>query len=103
MFLSSLEVGDLNGTPPSVPVNISVSTGDRLVSIGWDPPEDTGNLRLRGFRVYRGTTHDELAIISQVSPDRTFFTDRTLTMGQEYHYAISALNGIGEGKLEIIR
>lgn len=86
----------LNGTPPSAPMNLSVTTGIRQVTLEWDEPEDIGGANIRGYTVYRGLSEESLtprALVGRV----TRYTETPSFLGQKYYYCVCAHNFFGEG------
>lgn len=82
--------------PPSAPLNLVATPGDRQVTLGWQAPADSGSSPLRNYRVYRGTVSGALSMIRELETTLTY-TDGGLTNGQTYFYKVSALNSDGEG------
>ena len=83
---------------PSEPQNLTITPGDGLISLSWTPPSDLGNLTLKGYRVYRkGPFDTDLTFRTNLSSHDGNFTDTDVTNGQEYSYAVSAFNFLGEG------
>ncbi len=97
-----LTLKDLNGTLPSAPLKVSAEAGDASVSIEWDPPEDTGGLAIRGYRVLVGDSETNLEIIALTDPDKHEFTHQNLLNGRTYYYGVRAFNWIGVGNLSAI-
>lgn len=88
----------------------SSNAGDPLI-ISWAAPSTLGTdgnaLVVTSFMVYRGTTANNLTLLSSVSVsnnppllDETLYTDSTVTSGDPFYYAISAVTANGaEGPL----
>lgn len=90
---------NLSGTfPPSAPLNLSATAGDRQVFLTWDPPSYDGGLPITSYRIYRGITSGGEIFLTEVGNVLTHL-DIGLTNGQMYCYRVSAVNGIGEGPL----
>ena len=80
---------------PSAPQNFVLIPGNNSVQLQWTAPEDDGSMPITGYKVYRGNTLDdmvELATLGNVFS----YTDTDILQGQEYYYAVSALNSVGE-------
>ncbi|MCK5252376.1 MAG: fibronectin type III domain-containing protein, partial [Thermoplasmata archaeon] len=69
-----------------------------MVGLQWGEPEVTWNLSIRGYRVYRGTTEDNLELLVTL-PGFSSYTDTSVTNGQTYYYAVTAFNVHGESNL----
>lgn len=81
--------------PPSIPLNFTLSTGNRQITLSWNASLSGGS-PVTGYNIYRGNSsiNEKLyAIIGNV----TQYTDTGLTNGQTYFYNISAINSYGEG------
>ena len=91
----SVQVTAVPGVSSGPPENISLETGNRLVSLKWDPPLDNGGFEVTGYRIYRGSVSDVLDFIADSSGNS--FNDTGVTNGQIYFYAVSAANTKGEG------
>ncbi|UCD92807.1 MAG: right-handed parallel beta-helix repeat-containing protein [Methanobacteriota archaeon] len=90
---------NLSGTfPPSAPLNLSATAGDRQVFLTWDHPSYDGGLPITNYRIYRGITSGGEIFLTEVGNVLTH-PDMGLTNGQLYCYRVSAVNGIGEGSL----
>ena len=91
----------------------SSNAGDPL-TVSWAAPSALGTdgnaLVVTSFMVYRGTTANNLTLLSSVpvgnNPphlDETLYTDSTVTSGDPFYYAISAVTSNGaEGPLSAI-
>ena len=96
-FVLRLEVGPPNGTLPEAPENVTGIPGPNRVTLTWERPADTGNLRIRGYRMYKGNTSNNLSLLESLLPDRPILVDTDVVNGNEYYYAVSAINWWGEG------
>ena len=86
--------------PPGPPLNPEAIHGDGLVELTWGPPEDDGGSTITGYKVFRGTSVDELMFLLDLGP-QTELTDGDLENGVTYHYAIVAMNDIGTGSQSV--
>ncbi len=84
--------------PPSAPLNLSATAGDRQVFLTWIPPSYDGGLPITNYRIYRGTTPGGEIFLTEIANVLTH-PDTGLTNGQLYCYRVSAVNAIGEGPL----
>lgn len=90
---------NLSGTfPPSAPLNLSATAGDRQVFLTWDPPSYDGGLPITNYRIYRGITSGGEIFLTEII-NLPMYPDIGLVNGQLYCYRVSAVNGIGEGPL----
>lgn len=90
---------NLTGTyPPSAPLNLSATAGDRQVFLAWNAPSFDGGLPISNYRIYRGTTSGGEVFLVEIGNVLTHL-DTGLTNGQMYCYKVSAVNAIGEGPL----
>ncbi|MDG6225245.1 MAG: fibronectin type III domain-containing protein, partial [Candidatus Thermoplasmatota archaeon] len=83
---------------PSAPVSINVTSGDRFVDISWKPPLNDGGLPLNYIRIYRSVNSSSPVMVLETSLLEGSYRDRDLDNGVEYHYFLTALNGLGEGE-----
>lgn len=84
--------------PPSAPLNLSATAGDREMTLTWDPPSFNGSLPITSYRIYRGTAPGGEVFFAEIGNVLTHL-DTGLTNGQMYCYKVSAVNGVGEGPL----
>ncbi len=100
------EVGEGERTPemeavplatPSAPLGLNVTAGNGSVLVTWSPPEYDGGRPVTHYRLYRGPEGKEELLVEL--EDRTRYNDTGVTNGQTYHYRVSALNAVGEGRL----
>jgi len=85
------------GVVPSAPRNLTAMAGNATISLTWLAPGSPG-LTITSYRVYRGTTTDDLAVIATLG-DVLTYTDNDVVNGITYHYKVSAVNTVGEGYL----
>ena len=81
---------------PEGPNLLSATAGDGTVELEWRAPHSTGDLPLDGFRILRGTTELDLAVITTVSTFTDAYEDSGLINGQVYYYAVIAYNDLGD-------
>ncbi len=89
----------LDPTPcdlPDPPSNVRVNVGDGNVTISWDPPPDQG-CRILEHIVYKGESPGNLKLEKWLPFPENSTIDEEVTNGIEYHYAVSAVNSMGEG------
>ncbi len=87
----------LGDGPPGAPGKLTVTAGDREVTLSWEPPEDNGNAPAETYRVeWRkdGQDYDE----EHWSTTRgTTYTKTHLANGIGYTFWVTAQNGNGHG------
>jgi fibronectin type 3 domain-containing protein len=86
-------------TVPSAPT-LSATAGNNVVHLSWSPPNSDGGSPILRYAVYRKATGATKysSPIAKVSKGTTY-DDSTALNGTSYTYAVSAINGIGEGPL----
>ncbi len=80
---------------------LSAQPGSSLgtVDLAWQAPADDGGVDILEYRVYQGPSPDALVHVATVDGSQTSYTDdglATLTP-TAYHYAVTAVNRVGEG------
>ncbi|MFA4999680.1 MAG: fibronectin type III domain-containing protein [Parcubacteria group bacterium] len=80
-----------------IPAKIKGLTADihnGEVTLTWSP---IMKAKLNGYRIYRGTSTDNLLIIGGSS--QPGFEDKEAKSGGTYYYRVAAINDLGEGHL----
>jgi titin len=97
--LRSNEASATTFTAPGVPLNLSVAAGPGggQLALSWTAPSTTGGSGATSYRVYRSAPGGVLAAIADVTGGATTFTDSGLGDGATFSYAVSGINGVGEG------
>jgi titin len=86
--------------PPTVPLDLYADPGDSIVNLSWSPPEGIGAKRLLIYRIFRGTTRDDLVHLNDVVGSETRYSDDDgLVNGRTYWYAVYATNEYVGGDL----
>jgi hypothetical protein len=80
-----------DGPPPLPPSSVTVSPGDRQVSLSWATSRDATT-----YTVKRSTTNAEPFEIAASGLTSTTFTDTTADNGTTYQYKVSSVNANGE-------
>ena len=80
---------------PGPPTQFTATPGDGSVLLGWRAPASDGGSKILGYCIYKGTSPDDLALISEVGVFAASYTDWDVTNGVSYHYAIRARNDRG--------
>ncbi|MCG2612684.1 cadherin-like beta sandwich domain-containing protein [Terrimonas sp. NA20] len=77
------------GLPPAAPTNLVTTPAANSVKITWDAVPGAGR-----YNVYRGTSPDNLTLLSGMPTVQTSFTNGA-TVGTTYYYAVSAMEPTG--------
>ena len=88
--------------PPSAPRYLTATSKDAQIDIEWRPPQEDGGRSVIGYRIYRGSTEENLLVYQTVDHFETKFQDTGLKNGHTYHYAVLAFHEIGESPLSNI-
>ena len=81
---------------PAIPTSVVAIDGNGYVQLTWAPPLTDGGSDILGYRLYRGATPNDLALLAK--PGNILqFNDTGLSNGVTYHYAVSAINAAGQG------
>ncbi len=93
---ATLEISDPGQVSvPSAPQNLAAQAGNGQVTLTWQAPSSTGGAPITNYKIYRGTTSANKALLVTVGNVLTF-TDAGLTNGQQVFYFVSAFNSAGE-------
>ena len=84
---------------PGAPQLQDPIVSDGSVRLDWIPPLVQGDLPVEAYRVLRGPSPAELAVVSTVYVPAASYTDVGLVNGQTYYYAIQAFNLVGNSTL----
>ena len=77
------------GLPPAAPANLVTTPAANSVKLTWDAVPGAGR-----YNVYRGTSPDNLTLLSGMPTVQTSFTNGA-TVGTTYYYAVSAMEPTG--------
>jgi titin len=83
-------------TVPSTPQNVEATAGNGKVMLAWSLPASDGGSPIQSYTVRRGLSAEELSILVQGVQGLSLL-DSAVTNGVTYEYAVSAVNGLGEG------
>ncbi|MBB3955922.1 fibronectin type III domain-containing protein [Novosphingobium sediminicola] len=87
--------------PPSIPRNISLSSGNNSCTVNANPPASNGGSAVTGYDIYRGTTVGaETLLATNVSLP---YADNTVSTGNVYFYRVAARNVYGPGPQSVSR
>jgi YD repeat-containing protein len=85
----TVNVSTPDGTPPSVPANLSASApSSTQVNLSWTASTDTGGSGLAGYRVYRGGS-----LVG--SPTTNSWSDTSVVGSTSYSYSVAAIDNAG--------
>jgi len=82
-------------TVPSAPQNLTVNATPSQIVLNWIAPSDNGGLNVTGYSIYKGNSsgaETKLASIGNVLS----YVDTQVLNGQNYFYAVTANNSLGE-------
>ncbi len=83
-------------SPPSEPLNLFATSGDKQVTLTWDEPTFDGGTPIINYKIYRGTSPGAETFLVEIGVVLSH-TDTGLTNGQTYYYQVSAVTVGGEG------
>ncbi len=83
---------------PSAPQNLAVQAGNGQVTLTWQAPANNGGATVTNYKIYRGTTSTNKALVTTVGNVLTF-QDTGLANGQKVFYKVTAVNLAGEGSI----
>lgn len=84
--------------PPSAPGNFLCVSDDNFAYISWDPPINNGGSPLVNFKIYRGSSQNNLQTLVILDPLTFSFVDTTVVLLNTYFYKITASNNSYEGE-----
>jgi fibronectin type 3 domain-containing protein len=84
-------------TVPGVPTLLKAKVEGEKVTLTWVAPLDDGGSPLIGYIVLRGTSKDDLQVVTELGV-LVSFTDEGLKRGTTYYYSICAKNEVGQGE-----
>jgi fibronectin type 3 domain-containing protein len=93
---ADVTVNTLVITAPGAPTNVAADPDDGIVVISWNAPLSDGGAPITNYTVYRGDVSGNLTALITLGVQLNY-TDLGLENGHTYHYAVAALNSIGEG------
>ncbi|MDG6224149.1 MAG: fibronectin type III domain-containing protein [Candidatus Thermoplasmatota archaeon] len=80
---------------PSAPRELTLVSGDSMVTLEWQPPLDNGGSPITHYIVQRGWTQAGLLNLVNVTPDTRTYIDEDVENGLTYFYAVKAANEAG--------
>ncbi|MGA1848594.1 MAG: fibronectin type III domain-containing protein [Thermoplasmatota archaeon] len=85
---------------PSQPQLLNATLGDESVRLSWMDPADMGGEGFVSYVVFMGTLREDLHYIGTTTSTTFMITD--LRNGQEYFFAVVAVNSLGQGELSSV-
>ncbi len=80
---------------PGAPlVTATLNALGTAVRLSWPAP-DNGGSPITSYRVFRGTTPNNIAFLATVTTPG--YTDNSIMAGTTYYYRVTAVNAVGEG------
>ena len=67
------------------------------MDLSWSAPSN-GGLQITSYRIFRGTASGDLQHLTTIGNELTY-NDKGVLNGQQYFYAVSAVNEMGESGL----
>ena len=89
--------GDPTWVVPNIPRDAQAYVQDGHIKLFWRPPGYNGGNEVVKYRIYRRTDERVVRVIGEVPHDQHTYLDVDTVSGVEYHYAVSAVNVVGEG------
>ncbi len=81
---------------PSMPLNLTGTTGTSTVVLEWKPPSFDGGSRITGHIIMRGLYRDSMVELMRIG-NETSWEDTTVELGTFYYYKVAAMNSVGTG------
>jgi len=83
---------------PESPENIDIDLLIDEIEISWERPLDDGGTPITHYKIYREENNGELEFIGEVDDETFKYRDENISSGNEYVYAVSAVNEVGESE-----
>ena len=81
--------------PPGAPRNLTISAGDRELTLSWEPPEDNGNAPATRYRIEWRIDGKDYGRSQWGTSGKTTYTKTDLANGVKYVFRVKAENGTG--------
>jgi fibronectin type 3 domain-containing protein len=88
--------------PPSAPMGLVPTPGAGIIELAWQPPDDDGGSVIETYRLFKGTSADDLEWFYATTGEEFNMTDEDVVIGQTYYYAILAVNYLHMGPLSVV-
>ncbi|MFQ5918718.1 MAG: kelch repeat-containing protein [Thermoplasmata archaeon] len=83
-------------TLPQAPRDLEAAAAEGEINLLWKVPLFNGGYPVTNYRIYRGTTLDDIPFLKEISSSLTY-VDPTPSVGTEYYYHVTAVTFAGEG------
>jgi len=83
---------------PDPPNNIEIELLDNRIEISWEHPLDDGGTPIINYKIYREENNGEMKLIGEVDDETFKYRDENISSSNEYVYAVSAVNEVGESE-----
>ena len=94
--LTSAATGPVLGDgPPGAPLNLTVTAGDREVTLSWEPPGDNGAPPVKSYRIEWRIDGKDYSRSQRDISSKTAYTRTHLANGVKYVFRVRAENGSG--------
>ena len=90
-----LEEPVLGDGPPGAPRNLTVTAGDREITLSWEPPADNGNAPAKRYRIEWRVDGKDYGRSQWGTSGNTAYTKTDLANGVKYVFRVKAENGTG--------
>ncbi|MFC0623175.1 fibronectin type III domain-containing protein [Kribbella deserti] len=94
-FYADVQAYALKPKAPAAPTSVVAVPGDKSINLSWSPPEDTGDLTLKGYEVTRSPGGQ----ITNVITTSTAITG--LSNDETYTFKVVAINAVGRSTAEV--
>jgi DNA-binding MarR family transcriptional regulator len=81
---------------PGEPIELKARAMGSSVTLTWVPPPSDGGTPITGYLLFRGPSPLDLILVAELG-DIDTFADVDVEEGDRYHYAIVAVNAVGQG------
>ena len=81
--------------PPGAPRNLTITAGDREITLSWEPPADNGNAPAKRYRIEFRIDGQDYGKSDWGTARKTTYTKTHLANGVKYIFRVKAENGTG--------